>query len=212
MVLLVSCSYCKPTLFYLRTVSFKYLGDSSCNYNWKNCAASPRFWPQDRDKLCKNQVSRNNDIKKKRKETRWSHILLTPFGAQLIETTSHAFIICVSHLPEWKPQGAATSPVSYSPRLEPHWGLSGYNIAEWENERKKWTLTHYNFTYWLTAISWQGTRMKDTNSKLKRSFLFSSHLKDAKPKLVTFSSPHGSTKIIPTSCKSFARFVAFGTH
>lgn len=48
-------------------------------------------------------------------------ILLTPFGAQLIETTSCAFIVCVSHLPEWKPQGAATSPASYSP----HWNHTG---------------------------------------------------------------------------------------
>lgn len=69
----------------------------------------------------------------------------------------------------------------FSP-LEPHWGLSGYNIVQWENERKKWTLSitilhldsqlfHDKVREWrIQILSW------------KESFLFSSHLKDAKTK------------------------------
>lgn len=131
MALWVFCSFSKPNLFYLREVSFKYFGDSSCSSNdWKNYATSPNFHPQDKDEYSKNQVPRNNG----RKNQVISCLPLFKFNS--LKALITAFAVCVSPLLEWKLQGCSNLMcLSHnSPHLEPRQRLSGYSINSSKSE------------------------------------------------------------------------------
>lgn len=138
-------------------------------------------------------------------------ILLTPFGAQLIETTSCAFIVCVSHFARMKAPGSSNLTCLIFSPLEPHWGLSGYNIVEWENERKNGQstlqfciLTH---SYFMTKV-WE---WRIQILSWKKFALFLSFKGYPKTKNGDIFKPSLIYKISPTSYKSFARSEAFGT-